>query len=502
MKEPLKVLLWNKEIGRLVWDNRTHNTYFTYNPEFLKTGQEIAPFTAPIKGAKSRLPVYGEDDKKYQKLPAFLSDSLPDDWGNQLFEHWRIQNRLSNANITPLEKLSFIGKRGMGALEFEPDSSKYLSKDKIDVQSLIKLAGKIFKDRENTHIMPEESLTMQSLIAVGTSAGGRQPKAIIAINRKSGEIRSGQIPDQKDCDYCLLKFGDPERSTAELEMAYYEMCCLAGIHIMESQLLDVEGNKHFLTKRFDRTDDGKLHSQTVAAIQPGIDSYERVLGLCRKMRISEKSCEEIFRRMVFNVLANNTDDHDRNFSFIMDQNGHWELAPAYDMTFIFNYGGFQPQEERCFMIRGKITDITKQDVIDFAKENGIKKAEAIISEVAQAVKSFSAIANKYHVKEKWIKLIESCLSTKLSEWGYIDTENMEDKTNMTIDRHVITNARIEQAYKGNLHLFANVDNREMKYIFRIGTEEHERVNKNGVFNISKKELQQLVSDYLISKLKK
>ena len=500
MKEPLKVFLWDKEIGRLVWDNKTHNTYFTYHPNYLKNGLDIAPLTAPVKGIRSRLPIYGEDDKKYQKLPAFLADSLPDDWGNQLFEHWRIQNRLSNADITPLEKLSFIGKRGMGALEFIPDSSQYHSTDKINVQSLVDLAGRLFKEKENAHIMPDESLTMQALIAVGTSAGGRQPKAIIAIDKKTGEIRSGQIAGLKDYEYCILKFGDAERSSAEIEMTYYEMCRQAGIRMMESSLLDVEGTKHFLTKRFDRTEDGKLHTQTIAAIQPGTDSYERLLGVCRKMRLSEKDCEEVFRRMVFNVLANNTDDHDRNFSFIMDQSGHWKLSPAYDMTFIFNTGGFQPQEERCFMIRGKLSGILKQDVLDFARDNGIRKAESIINEVAKAVNSFGQIAKKYNVNSKWIRCIETCLSTKLAEWGYLDVESDEDKMNIIIEGHTVTNARIEQAYKGNLHLLATVDGREMKYIFRIGTEEYERVNKNGVFGMSKEELQLLVTDYLIPKL--
>ena len=173
MKEPLKVMLWGEEVGRLVWNKRIHNTQFTYNPAFLKKGLDIAPLTASIKGAKGYFPVDGEDDKKYQKLPSFLSDSLPDDWGNQLFEQWRINNKISNADITPLEKLSFIGKRGMGALEFIPDTSYSSSKDKIDVKSLVDLARRIFTEKEKVQILPDESLSMQSLIAVGTSAGGR-----------------------------------------------------------------------------------------------------------------------------------------------------------------------------------------------------------------------------------------------------------------------------------------------------------------------------------------
>lgn len=497
MKGPLKILLWGREIGRLVWDKRTRNTYFTYNPDFLNDSLDIAPLTAPVNGGKGMLPIYGETDRKYQRLPAFLADSLPDDWGNQLFERWRIENKLSNADITPLEKLSFIGKRGMGALEFMPETSGFAARDRIDVQSLIGLAGRIFKERENAHIMPEETLTMHALIAVGTSAGGRQPKAIIAVNRKNGEIRSGQIPDLKGYDYCILKFGDSGRSSAELEMTYYEMCRTAGIHIMESRLLDVEGNKHFLTKRFDRTDEGKLHIQTVAALCPGTDSYEKLLGVCRKMRLSEKDCNEVFRRMVFNILANNTDDHDKNFSCIMDPNGHWELSPAYDMTFVFNRGGFQPQEERCLMVRGKLTDITRKDVLDFARDNGIRRAESIIGEVAKAVGTFRATAEKFKVKEEWINRVDSCLSSRLAEWGYAAAS--ENDRIQEIDGHSVCDARIEQAYKGNLHLLATVDGRERKYIFRQGTKGYEYANRNGIFNIPQEELRELVRQYLLAK---
>lgn len=496
MKEPLKILLWDKEIGRLVWDRRTRNSYFTYNPEFLKDSLDIAPLTAPVKDVRSNFPVYGETDRKYQKLPAFLADSLPDDWGNQLFEHWRIENKLSNADITPLEKLSFIGKRGMGALEFIPETSGITARDRIDVKSLIDLAGRIFKERENAHILPEESLTMQSLIAVGTSAGGRQPKAIIAIDRASGEIRSGQISGLEGYDYCILKFGDPERSSAELEMTYYEMSRMAGIRIMDSGLLDVEGHKHFLTRRFDRADGGKLHTQTLAALCPGTDSYEKLLNVCRKMRLPEKSCEEVFRRMVFNILANNTDDHDKNFSYIMDKDGNWELSPAYDMTFVFNRGGFQPQEERCLMVRGKLMDISRQDVLDFARDNGIRRGESIVREVARAVGTFRATAEKFKVKDEWIDRVDSCLSSRLSEWGY-GAAAEKDKI-MEIDGHTVCDARIEQAYKGNLHLLAKVDGRERKYIFRHGTKEYETANRNGIFNIQDEELRQLVKKYLLT----
>jgi Uncharacterized protein related to capsule biosynthesis enzymes len=498
MKESLKVMLWNNEIGRLAWDKRRNRTYFTYNPVFLEGGLDIAPLVAPIKGVRSRLPIYGEDDSVFQKLPSFLADSLPDDWGNRLFECWRTENKIANADVTPLEKLSFIGKRGMGALEFEPEVSRFNSRDKIDVESLINLAQRIFAERENVCILPEESLTLQSLIAVGTSAGGRQPKAIIAINHETGEIRSGQIAGLEGYDYCILKFGDPERSSAELEMVYYEMSRLAGIQMMESRLMDVEGLKHFLTKRFDRDETKRLHTQTLAALYPETDSYEKLLWVCRKMRLSEKDCEEVFRRLVFNLLAHNTDDHNKNFSFIMDEKGNWRLSPAYDMTFVFNKGGFQPQEERCFMIRGKLINITKQDVLDFAKDNGIRRPDSIINEVARAVASFRELAIKYNVKEEWTTRIEACLSVHLADWEFASTS---EDVSFELDGHKIANASIEQAYRGNLHLLASIDGRELKYVFRQGTEEYGRVKENGITNLPKEILMELVEKYLLSKIK-
>ncbi len=272
MIKALKVILWDEEIGRLSWDERRRLSYFTYNPDFLKKGINIAPIVAPIDGIRAMAPVWGEDAKIYQKLPAFVADSLPDAWGNQLFELWRQQNHLSNGDITPLDKLSFIGKRGMGALEFLPETSRAGKTGKIDITSLSRLAERIFCERENARIMPEESITMQSLLTVGTSAGGRQPKAIIAINRESGEIRSGQVAGMTDFEYYLLKFGNSQYCSAELEMTYYEMAILAGINMSESGLYEVEGNKNFITKRFDRDGEQKLHTQTLAAISPDTNS--------------------------------------------------------------------------------------------------------------------------------------------------------------------------------------------------------------------------------------
>ncbi len=417
MTSSLKVILWGEEIGRLAWDERRRLAYFMYNPEWIKRGLNISPLVAPIDGARSLTPVWGEDARIYQKLPAFVADSLPDAWGNQLFDLWRQQNHLANADITPLDKLSFIGKRGMGALEFQPEYAREQKAQKIDMKSLADLAERIYTEREQARIMPDESITMQSLLTVGTSAGGRQPKAIIAINRKTGEIRSGQISGLKNYDYCLLKFGNTQYSSAELEMAYYELATMAGIRMMPSELYTVDGNNHFITKRFDRDGERKIYTQTLAAISPDTDSYEQLIAVCRKLHLPESDCQEVFRRMVFNILANNTDDHNKNFSFIMEEDGSWRLSPAYDITYIIDNGGFLPNEDHCLYIRAKLRGITREDAIQFARDNGIRRPDAIIRDVAASLKQFRSIATKYGVSDEWTGRVETTIIGHLKAWG-------------------------------------------------------------------------------------
>ena len=499
MNKTLKVMLWGKEIGRLAWHENRHLSYFLYNPEFLKGDLDVAPLAASIHHPLSSRAIFGETERIYQKLPSFIADSLPDAWGNQLFEEWRKDNHLSERSVTSLEKLAFIGRRGMGALEFVPEIERGAMMDHVDIKALADLAEKIAIERENVRIMPEESLTLQSLIAVGTSAGGRQPKGIIAIDRETGEIRSGQADIEPTLDYYLLKFGDKERSSAELEQTYYEMALAAGINIMESRLIEVEGTKHFLTKRFDRDKTGKLHTQTLAAMDPEADSYEKLLAVCRKLHLPEVDCQEVFRRMVFNILANNTDDHHKNFTFIMNRQGLWRLSPAYDMTYIFDTGGYLPNREHCLMIGGKLRDITHEDVIAFAGDAGIRAPESIIRKVATAVAPFRQLAEKNGVKDEWIGRIESCLSEHLDLWGF-----ETPKSNFTFDSisgHHIDNARIEQQFKGNYLLQATIDGKPLRYIIRKGTPEHDALTKTGLANLTEEMMKELTERYLLPKAK-
>ena len=450
----LKVMLWGREVGRLCIEPHRRLPYFEYNREWIESGLDISPLDASIKLPQNLRPIFGASEKMYQKLPPFLADSLPDAWGNALFEQWRLQQGIKSGEITSLDKLAFIGKRAMGALEFFPETYDFNPAEDIKLKALIDLAEQIYTQRESVRIAPEQSLTMQALMAVGTSAGGRQPKAIIAINRETGEIRSGQIGGLSGYEYCILKFGIKERSAAELEMTYYEMAKKAGIRMMPCWLMDVEGDKHFVTKRFDREGEKKFHMQTLAALYPEADSYERLLWVCRKMRLSERDSEEVFRRMVFNILANNTDDHNKNFSFLMDEQDRWKLTPAYDLTYIFNTGGFLPETRHCLMIRGKYDGITLDDVMALAVENGIRKAESIIDEVEPE---------------------SSCFE---------------------IDGHRIENARIEQQFKGNFHLLASIDGKERKYVIRKKTAEHEEISLKGVANLPNEYLKELVSKFL------
>ena len=493
MTKTLKVILWGEEIGRLAWDERRHLSYFIYNPDFIKKGLNISPLVAPIDGVRALAPVWGEDAKIYQKLPAFVADSLPDAWGNQLFDLWRQQNHLSNADITPLDKLSFIGKRGMGALEFEPELSRERKATKIDMKSLADLAARIYTERENARILPDESITMQSLLTVGTSAGGRQPKAIIAINRKNGEIRSGQISGLKDFDYYLLKFGNTQYCSAELEMTYYELATIADIRMMPSELYPVDGNNHFITKRFDRDGERKIYTQTLAAISPDADSYEQLIAVCRKLHLPEADCQEVFRRMVFNILANNTDDHNKNFSFIMSEDGAWRLSPAYDMTYIIDTGGFLPNEDHCMYIRAKLRNITRDDVILFARDNGIRRPDSIIRDVVESLKQFRTIASKYGVSAEWTGRVEATIINHLKAWGEWNKET--DTIELVVNGYTVSNIRIEQAYKGNFHLLATIDGIERKYVIGKNKEAFALIEKTGIANLSAEQLIAMAEKY-------
>ena len=493
----LKVLLWGREVGRLSWDSRRGLSYFEYSQDFLRGGPDAFPLLASIASPASRRPIWGDRETKiYRRLPPFLADSLPDAWGNQVFECWRVEQGIKGGEITPLDLLAFIGRRGMGALEFEPETSGARHDEVLHLQALTDLARRIYRERESVTIHPDESLTMQSLIAVGTSAGGRQPKAIVAIHPLTGEIRSGQIGGVEGYDYCILKFGDPARTTAELEMTYYAMATASGIDMMPCRLLDVAGEKHFVTRRFDREEGRKLHMQTLAALYPEADSYEQLLMVCRKMRLPEQAQEEVFRRMVFNILANNTDDHNKNFSFLMDEQGRWRLAPAYDMTYIFDTGGFLPETRHCLSMCGKLSGHTLHDALDLARTCGIRRAPDIISRVADAIGGFRTLATRYGVGEVWMGAVESTLQANLQAWGL--TSEPRARVDIEVGGTLYCDVHIERTYRGNFHLYATLGERVLRYVIGPSKAEYRLLEQVGPCRLSEARLRSLLERFLVS----
>lgn len=416
----LKVYLWGEEIGQLCWKPNLRQCYFTFNPKLKGDRPDIAPLTLPLKRWSHYQTAYGDDRRIYQHLPPFIADSLPDSWGNKLFEEWAKINRLSPYNISPLYRLMFIGKRGMGALEFVPSAAELSHPRPVDIKTLYDLSLKILDDRKEISILPQEELTLQTLLSVGTSAGGRQMKAIIAIHRDTGEIRSGQVDGLENHEYYLLKFEDNIVPSSEIEMAYYEMASMVGIEMEECRILKIDGINHFLTHRFDRKRGEKIHMQTLAAMNPEATSYEELFAVCRELELTDSDLENLYRRMVFNVLANNTDDHNKNFSFLLERGGDWRISPAYDMTFIFNRFGTGPEIDRCLSIGGKYRGVTKDDLLLIGRENGIRNTEEIMDKIAEALKSFPDLAEKYAIDTRWRTIITSTLQDNLNRFGYGD----------------------------------------------------------------------------------
>lgn len=479
----LKVNLWGLEIGRLVWDSATRRTYFMYNPEQKDRIPDIAPLLSPTAGRNILLPIYGDERPLYQGLPPFIADSLPDSWGNTLFDKWVKDNKIPRNKVTPLYKLMFIGTRGMGALEYEPYAADLTHTRTVDIKSLHDISLKILEDRDNTTLNTNEKLTLQALLAVGTSAGGRQMKAIIAINDTTGEIRSGQTDGLEGFQYYILKFGDASMPIAEIETAYYDMAIEAGIEMEKCRLLSVDGINHFLTKRFDRKNGKKIYVQTLAAINPEARSYEDIVATCRELSISETEIEQLFARMTFNVMTNNTDDHNKNFSFLLDEDGKWRLAPTYDVTFIFNVNGTGPNIERRLSICGKTTDISKADLLDFAKLNDIKNANAIINRIAEAIGKFDEYAERNGISRPWRSIINKTLTDNLIRFGYIDRRDTSEATIYDKYGRIVSDFSVSINSKGHYEVVATIDGHRHRRFVRPNTSLYSELAELDIYNI-------------------
>lgn len=488
----IKVNLWGEELGRLVWDSSKRVSYFLFNPD-MQNRPDVSPLLRPADKSNDQLPIYGDSRRIYQNLPPFIADSLPDSWGNKLFDQWVKHQRISRQKITPLDKLTFIGKRGMGALEFQPAIKEMEYSQDVDLKSLYELSLEILSERETISFTTVEEITFQSLLRVGTSAGGRQMKAIIAINRATGEIRSGQIEGLPGLDYFIVKFEDELVPTSEIEMAFYEMAFAAGITMEECRLFPIEGINHFITRRFDRKNGEKIHMQTLAAINPEAQSYEELMDTCRNLGLTEGELQEVYRRLVFNVLANNTDDHNKNFSFLLKKGRKWELSPAYDITFIFANNAHSPQRDRCMSLYGKVADITKEDLLDFAKENNIRNAEGIISEVADAIMTFPTLADKYNISSRWGDIIRKTLQENLIRFGYLaPAKRLTEFTDST--NRIFRNLTISTNSKGYLQIAIIIDGKPRRRFIKPGSDQYAALRRYEVNKLSEEALIKMLEE--------
>ncbi|MCR5190390.1 MAG: type II toxin-antitoxin system HipA family toxin [Bacteroidales bacterium] len=398
---PVVIWLWGKVVGYLSWDARQRCSIFVYDEGFLSSSWDVAPLGWSVHSPSALAPRYGNKDKLYSGLPPFVADSLPDRWGNRVFEAWARRNGISHRDLTPLDRLSFIGKRGMGALEYEPAQLQTGEVLPLQMSELYLLALAIQEERQEVWLKGGVDVLLEDIYRVGTSVGGKRAKAVVAINSE-GDIRSGQAELPADYVHYILKFNDDKDFPfSEVEYAYYKMACAAGIAMMPSRMMSIGNKRHFLTERFDRRDGGKLHVLTLAAMDPYAVSYEDLFAVCRRLRLPQTQQRELFRRMVFNVLGCNVDDHSKNFSFLMDKHGKWSVAPAYDMLFSVDLDGPKYLNRHSLSICSKTGGITLDDLRRFSEENDITKADSIIMEVCQAVSQWDQFSAEAQVPERW-----------------------------------------------------------------------------------------------------
>lgn len=399
----ITVLLYGKEICRIQWQGGYRNGFgkvgslVSFNPEYRTSGFDVDPLgpyslsTYLVQKGMSDICRQGE----YEGLPRFLSGSLPDDWGNQVFSSWVESAGIRSHEITSVDKLAFIGKRGMGGFEFIPQMYTPASDDAVRLEELYALAKEIEASREGTAMNLQNNPGINDLMSVGMSAGGKHPKAIIAIDWSTGEIRSGQILLPESFTQYILKFKDSETwPTAEIEYVYYQMATECGIDMEKSSLLHVSGANHFLTERFDRKHGRKQHSATLRSLCGEITSYDDIFRACRLLRLPYRDMEQLFRRAVFNYLAGVTDDHDKNFSFMMSENGTWRLSPAYDVTFTVNYKNRFIGDRHAMSVEENDRLLTRRQLLRLAMENDIRQPDEIIREISSVLHTYVSKAEE------------------------------------------------------------------------------------------------------------
>jgi serine/threonine-protein kinase HipA len=425
------VKIWGEVAGAVAWDKTTGYASFEYDPKFKTKGWDLSPLQMPIKESKSSFSFPALRKKNdstldtFKGLPGLLADVLPDRYGNDLINLWLAQQGRQLDSMNPVEMLCFIGTRGMGALEFEPtilnETKRAFS---LEIDSMVDIAQKILSKKEAfvTNLKGDEEKAIMEILQIGTSAGGARPKAVIAYNEKTGIVKSGQTNAPKGFEHWLIKLDGvsdiqlgASRGFGRVEMAYYNMAIACGIEMMPSRLLEENGRAHFMTKRFDR-DEGstKHHIQTFCAIKHfdynliNSFSYEQLFQTMRELKLNYSDAEQLFRRMVFNVLARNCDDHTKNFAFRLKKDGKWELSPAYDICH-----AYQPKHQwvsqHALSINGKRSNITKEDLLIIGKSIKNKKAAETLEEISYTISNWKNYADEVQVVPKIRDEINSTL---------------------------------------------------------------------------------------------
>lgn len=413
------VRLWGRDVGAVGWNADGAYATFEYDPVFRESGIEIAPTMMKLSDQIYAFPALSRET--FHGLPGLLADSLPDDFGNALIEAWLAREGRSLQSFNPVQRLCYTGTRGMGALEYFPAIEAFADKsEEVQINELVELAGSILSQRntmQGSFVPDARQDTLHDILRVGTSAGGARAKAIIAWNSGTNEVRSGQVDAGEGFSYWLLKFdgvsGNRDKELEDpagygrIEFAYAKMARAAGIQMMDCRLLEENGRAHFMTRRFDRTDRGaKVHMQSLGAMEhfdyrlAGVYAYEQALHTIRKLDLPMETLEEQFRRMAFNILARNQDDHVKNIAFLMNRDGNWSLSPAFDLTYSYNPGGAWTCTHQ-MSLNGKRDTFVLDDFRACAQRVSMKRgrAEQIVQQVYSAVVQWQQFASEAGVSE-------------------------------------------------------------------------------------------------------
>lgn len=417
MVDVAKVNLYGQTMGYVRWDERYDRALFEYDADFLRTGIEPSPLLMPAR--EGRVYSFGDLNREtFKGLPGLLADALPDTYGRALFDKWL--SLMGRTSSNAIETLCFLGKRCMGAMEFEPAIEIGSHDMRIEMDTLVDVAREALADKSQftTYLSEDRKAAIADILRLGTSAGGQRAKAIIAYNPLTQEVRSGQVAAPEGFDYYLIKL-DGVSATAgfratenygRLEYSFYQLVRACGIEMSECSLLEENGRAHFLTKRFDRQNGHKVHMQTLCGLAhydfrlQHVYSYEQAFEVMRGLHLSYAEAQEMFRRMVFNVVVRNQDDHTKNISFLMDEQGHWRLSPAYDMGYAYNPEGRWTATHQ-MSVNGKFDGITRQDLMACAAKNNIKNASEIIDHICFQAAHWPDLARDCGVPQSMIDLI-------------------------------------------------------------------------------------------------